>query len=177
MRACYMTNIPILFITSPILLFSPTAQPWWGAASHFQATKAEHGQQALMFILADYSPRCLAFFCVCPGTPPPLPPQTHKTIHPLELDPKSRDVLYLNPDPSTSPHHLLLECFSSFILSYLRITSAWTTLTTDTIEINQGIFMVIPWQAPPAVLSLLARLSCGRWFRSAWQLRWERIFF
>lgn len=27
----------------------------------------------------------------------PPPPQTHKTIHPLELDPRSRDVLYLNP--------------------------------------------------------------------------------
>lgn len=28
----------------------------WGGASNFQATKAGHGQQALMFILADRPP-------------------------------------------------------------------------------------------------------------------------
>lgn len=44
-----------------------------GGGGHFQATKAGLGQQALMFILADCSPYCLAFFCVCPGTTSPPP--------------------------------------------------------------------------------------------------------
>lgn len=73
----------------PILLFPLTSSTPGGGACHFQATKAGHGQQALMFILADRPPAAWPSFVsvqvqqappttTTPPTPsitPPHPPR------------------------------------------------------------------------------------------------------
>lgn len=69
--------------------FALSLSPRLGVGGGIKATKAGHGQQALMFILTDCSPCCLAFFCVCPGTTIPLPSPQNTTLlrHPLCLTP------------------------------------------------------------------------------------------
>lgn len=79
-KGAYVITRPPL----PIPLFPLTSSTAEKRAHHFQATKAGHGLQALMFILASPPPSsfCLAFFCVHPGTTssPLLPPLENKAI-------------------------------------------------------------------------------------------------
>lgn len=121
----------------PHLPFPSGFVPPWGGGEggHFQATKAGLGQQALMFILADCSPYCLAFFCVCPGTTSPPPRLTEN--NPPEAFfcawPRVRGCPVLKPlthkrssIPSPLfPPFLLPQLYTPF---YLRFTfaSSWT---------------------------------------------------
>lgn len=137
-RACFIFTPP----PSPT---SPSSFSLWfcpplgrrRGGGHFQATKAGLGQQALMFILADCSPYCLAFFCVCPGTtsPPPRltennPPEAFFCAWPrVRGCPVLKPLTHKHssiPPPLFPPASAVCPVLSSHHLRF-TFASSWTT--------------------------------------------------